>query len=218
MISTTQGTDTSIATGGLQLDYQQTPKGYPKSKLGEIPERQVVKGEASKLGYADEEMVKGEARKLGYKFYSYATSQCGYTPYSTKVNQDAFIIKSYCILGAALDIYIVCDGHGKGGEKVSEFCIREIPEMIKRSIEKRKLVSDQIIEDSIKDSCELSQKLLEKSYIQIKMAGTTFVITVIWNEKIFMGTCGDSRAFLASKKGNNVVCRLTTEDHKPEDP
>jgi serine/threonine protein phosphatase PrpC len=133
------------------------------------------------------------------------------------VNQDAFGVKSYNLLGAVLDLYVVCDGHGKGGEKVSGFCVREIPEMIRRFIEKRRLVSDQIIEDSIKDSCGLAQKLLEKSDIQIKMAGTTFVITVIWNEKIFMGTCGDSRAFLASKKGNHVVCRLTTEDHKPED-
>lgn len=126
------------------------------------------------------------------------------------MNQDAFIIKTYSVLGVSMDVFIVCDGHGKGGEKVSEYCVREIPEMIKRYIEKRRLISEQIIEDAVKGACKVAQGLLEKSCIQIRMAGTTFVVVVVWNERIFMGTCGDSRAFLASKKGNNVVCRLTT--------
>ena len=41
---------------------------------------------------------------------------------------------------------------------------------------------------------------------------------VIWNDTVFFAHSGDSRAFLASKKGNNVVTKLTTVDHKPETP
>lgn len=164
------------------------------------------------------QVIKPEPTKFTYKLQSYGSSQTGYTPYSEKVNQDAFIIKTYSVLGVPIDVFIVCDGHGKGGEKVSEYCVREIPEMIKRYEEKRRIVSEQIIEDAVEGACEVAQGLLEKSCIQIRMAGTTFVVVVVWNERIFMGTCGDSRAFLASKKGNNVGCRLTTKDHKPEDP
>lgn len=62
----------------------------------------------------------------------------------------------------------------------------------------------------------MSHKLLEKSHIQIVVSGTTVVLGVIWNNVLFMANVGDSRSFLASKKGNHVIVRCTTDDHKPE--
>lgn len=44
------------------------------------------------------------------------------------------------------------------------------------------------------------------------------IVTIIWNDIVIMATVGDSRSFIASKMGNDVTCKLTTTDQKPEDP
>ena len=150
------------------------------------------------------------------KFQAYASSQTGYAPYTDKVNQDAFSIKNYIIHDSNVDMYFVCDGHGRNGERVSQYCVQEIPELIKRYIEKKKKISSSIIKDAITEGCEMSHKQLEKSHIQIAVAGTTVVLAVIWNNTLFMANVGDSRSFQTSKKGNHAVVKLTTEDHKPE--
>ena len=113
-------------------------------------------------------------------------------------------------------MYFVCDGHGKHGDKVSQYCVKEIPELIKRYIEKKKEINTKIIKGAIKEGCETSHKLLEKSSIPIAVSGTTVVLAVIWNNILFQANVGDSRSFLAQKKGNHVVVKCSTEDHKPE--
>lgn len=164
-------------------------------------------------------MKKPQEVETQYKFESFGSSQVGYVPYSEKVNQDAFSINSWEYGDHTFAFYIVCDGHGKFGERSSQYCVREIPVMVKRYIEKRKATTIEIIEDAIRDSCELAQRLLEKSNSQVILAGTTYVSALIWNNAhIFLSNAGDSRAFLASKKGNHVVSRLETDDHKPENP
>lgn len=168
---------------------------------------------------SEKQLAAPKEAKISYKFESFGTSQVGYQPYTDKTNQDAFSINSWEYGDHTFAFYIVCDGHGKFGERTSQYCVREIPVMVKRYIEKKKNVTQEIITDAIRDSCELAQRLLEKSNNQVILAGTTYVSALIWNNQyIFLSNAGDSRAFLASKKGNHVVVRLETDDQKPENP
>ena len=68
---------------------------------------------------------KEEPIKLAFE--SFGLSQVGYTPDSIKVNQDAFSINTWKFGEHTFNLYIVCDGHGKLGEKSSNYCINEIP-------------------------------------------------------------------------------------------
>ena len=91
--------------------------------------------------------------------------------------------------------------------------------MIKKSIENAREIDEKVIKDVITECCENAQTILEKTRNMVLLAGTTFVSVLIWNgTKAFFSNAGDSRAFLASKKGNKMECRLTTDDHKPENP
>ena len=93
--------------------------------------------------------------------------------------------------------------------------------MIQRGIENSTRVNGAVIERLLTESCEYAQKFLDKTSNTAQLAGTTYVSVLIWNKwKAFFSNAGDSRAFLAStsKKGNKVECRLTTDDHKPENP
>ena len=72
---------------------------------------------------------------INYSFSYNLISQTGYEPFFNKTNQDAFSVRNYKINGNEnIDIYIVCDGHGEHGDKISWFVANNLPEMIRNHL------------------------------------------------------------------------------------
>lgn len=163
---------------------------------------------------------------LNFSFSYNVISQTGYMPYSNKVNQDAFSVRNYTINGdEAIDMYIVCDGHGKFGNKISWFVANSIPDMIRNHLykyldnsSKKVAITLDLIEAGIKQSCLMCQNILKKNHEQSFFSGTTMALSVIWQDNLIMANVGDCKAFLATKKGNNIVSKLSTEEHRPDSP
>ena len=70
-------------------------------------------------------------------------------------------------------MYIVCDGHGKGGETCSQYVVSELPEIIKDAIESRLSINAKIIEEAISNACQKVHDNLDNSYIPSTACGTT---------------------------------------------
>ena len=161
-----------------------------------------------------------------YAFSYNLISQTGYAPYYNKNNQDAFSVKNYKINGDEnIDIYIVCDGHGEHGDKISWTVANNLPEMIRNHLQKyldnsskKVAITQDLIEAGIKQACQLCQNILRKNLEYSFLSGTTQVISVIWQDNLIMANVGDCKAFLATKKGNNTVSKLSTEEHRPNNP
>lgn len=93
-----------------------------------------------------------------------------------------------------------------------------MPEKILTYLQSKPQTTVKFIEESINHSILETNNELKSSQIETYLSGSTLILTLIWNDIVFFATVGDSRAFLASKKGNNVVSKLQSNDHKPENP
>jgi len=107
----------------------------------------------------------------------------------------------------------VYDGHGRAGEKVSEFVLQNLPgELTGRK--------DQLISDPA--------KALKEAYVQVdtdlassvdaSVSGTTAVTCLIKDRHCWFANSGDSRAVVLRKVPNGLKAIDLTIDHKPDSP
>lgn len=123
-------------------------------------------------------------------------------------NQDAF----YLSKEMSLPLYMVADG--MGGHKAGEVASTMAMNIIEKNFVDNKddLTSDEKIINLIKKSIEeANTKIYLKSLDNDKCngMGTTITLAYIFNNKIFIGHVGDSRAYLIRK---NKIFQIT-EDH-----
>jgi len=134
---------------------------------------------------------------------------------SAKINQDrGGIAFPY---GDCRDtaLFAVYDGHGQGGELVSQFALHHI----QRKLKKHPNYSDNL-EMAFKDTfIEVDEELKEEPMVDPLYAGTTACVALLRNKTLTVSNAGDSRAVLARRK--EETCWETiqlTEDQNPDHP
>uniref|UniRef100_A0A7S4EFC8 PPM-type phosphatase domain-containing protein n=1 Tax=Pseudo-nitzschia australis TaxID=44445 RepID=A0A7S4EFC8_9STRA len=115
-------------------------------------------------------------------------------------------------------LFAVYDGHGQGGELVSQYSLHEIQQLLERhpdfnrNIEKAFKETFLRVDSSLKDEC-----LIEPMY-----AGTTACVALLRDKKLVLSNAGDSRAVLARNvEGNGGGCWEAidlTVDQNPDLP
>lgn len=131
-----------------------------------------------------------------------------------KINQDRGCM-AYPYNGSYNEaIFLVLDGHGEAGDKISEFVMRQIIV----SLEKHEdLHSDPI--KALKDTFTKTNIALMATKIPFMKSGTTCVGAYIRGSKMYVANVGDSRAVMANDSGNGVLkAKDLSKDHKPDDP
>lgn len=120
-------------------------------------------------------------------------------------NEDAFLIDP------DLGLYIIADGMGghQAGEVASNMAVQIIREVITESYEKDAGVRPQELLQ--KAYSQASQRIYEKSLSSsdYKGMGTTLVVSIVRDGKIYFANVGDSRVYLIREEG----CWQITEDH-----
>jgi len=135
---------------------------------------------------------------------------------SAKINQDrGGIAFPY---GDCRDtaLFAVYDGHGQGGELVSQFALHHI----QRKLKKHPNYLDNL-EKAFKDTfIEVDEELKEEPTVDPLYAGTTACAALLRNKKLTISNAGDSRAVLARQKKNKDCWETIqlTEDQNPDNP
>lgn len=148
----------------------------------------------------------------------------GYDPENCfKKNQDSFMAGSRIYRGRPMHVFGVCDGHGKQGEKVSEFLtscfIPNFYSALKEDddIEYSILVSSQTsfgLENVMYRALKTTVGQMTESDLDYLYSGSTLNVVLIWDSTVYCCNVGDSRVIVLK---NNEVLQLS-EDHRPENP
>jgi len=119
-------------------------------------------------------------------------------------------------------LFAVYDGHGQGGELVSQYSLHEIQRLLEKHPDFKQNTENAFketflkVDSSLKDEC-----LIEPFY-----AGTTACVALLRDKKLVLSNAGDSRAVIARKKledgkddgGNSWEVIELTEDQNPDLP
>lgn len=148
----------------------------------------------------------------------YGKSEKGYAPYNPrKANQDVYVSAMNESTGSLL--FVVMDGHGEFGHKVSGFIKNIFPGIL--------FAEKSFATDVPSALCEAVRKC-EAAMLkppsqgglgdQNEFSGTTFVATVVRGDKLWCANCGDSRLMVAVNENGRLVAKDISEDHKPDAP
>jgi serine/threonine protein phosphatase PrpC len=112
-------------------------------------------------------------------------------------------------------LFAVYDGHGNGGELVSQFALHEI----QRRLEKHPTFHTDI-EKALKETFQaVDDALRHEPLIEPLFAGTTACVALLRDRKLTIANAGDSRAVCARKLSNgNYLALELTEDQNPDKP
>lgn len=123
------------------------------------------------------------------------------------------VIELGLVFGGEVIKTTVCglfDGHA--GSSASQFMREHLAEHLKAALEKN--ISERITEESVFRSLKECFRTLNETYEEMRVVGgTTAVVAIILNGKIYIANVGDSRAILLV---NGRVIQLS-QDAKPDD-
>ncbi|KAG7366498.1 protein phosphatase 2C [Nitzschia inconspicua] len=111
-------------------------------------------------------------------------------------------------------LFAVYDGHGHGGELVSQYALHEVQRLLEKhedfntNIEKAFKDTFTRVDSSLKDEC-----LIEPLY-----AGTTACVALLRDKQLVLSNVGDSRSVLAKRKGDSYEAIDLTQDQNPDLP
>lgn len=106
-----------------------------------------------------------------------------------------------------LNVYCIFDGHG--GSQVSEFCKSNIENVFK-------YISNIYGINDINDIIRRVYITLEKAILQLGLSsGSTCLIVIVTDDKVYFSNAGDSMAMVKTK-GNNLLSK--SYEHKVDDP
>jgi len=107
----------------------------------------------------------------------------------------------------------VYDGHGRAGEKVSEFVLQHLPAVL--AAQGEALWSD--VGGTLKDAyVQVDSDLANE--MDASVSGTTAVTCLIKDNHCWLANSGDSRAIVMRKSANGLKAVDLTSDHKPDSP
>ena len=107
----------------------------------------------------------------------------------------------------------VYDGHGRAGEKVSEFVLQHLPAVL--AAQGEALWSD--VGGTLKYAyVQVDSDLANE--MDASVSGTTAVTCLIKDNHCWLANSGDSRAIVMRKSANGLKAVDLTSDHKPDSP
>jgi len=133
-----------------------------------------------------------------------------------KINQDRGVVH-YPFNGSCNEALLcVFDGHGGSGEKVAEFCMRVIPELLQQNgLELRASPSEQLSHTV----CEADRAVLAHRGGEFaRMCGCTSIIVYMQGATVWTACSGDSRAVLGYVRDGAIRARDLSVDCKPDSP
>lgn len=137
---------------------------------------------------------------------------------AAKINQDRGGIAFPYGNSRKTALFAVYDGHGQGGELVSQYALHEIQRRLERHASFK---SD--LETAFKETfVSVDSDLREEPIIEPFYAGTTACVALLSDSKLTLANAGDSRAVLAQRTKNGEVTTCTaldlTQDQNPDSP
>lgn len=122
------------------------------------------------------------------------------------VNQD-YVYATEEKIGSMENLFVVADGMGghNAGDYASRFCVEVFTETVKESTDGLPV---SILSRALADT---NQKLLEeaRNREELNGMGTTFVVSTVLNNTLYVANIGDSRLYLL----RNREIKQITEDH-----
>jgi serine/threonine protein phosphatase PrpC len=142
-------------------------------------------------------------------------SKKGYAPYNMKKqNQDSMIMAEDTASGSIF--FAVYDGHGEVGHHVSRHFKREMPPMV---FSHSSFISDP---NRAMSECVLKceQAILRNRSVNTQLSGTTGVMGIVRENRVWCANIGDSRLMLCCQDPNtgSWYPREVSIDHKPDAP
>ena len=122
-----------------------------------------------------------------------------------KINQDRGVV-CWPFNGSSTEaLFCVFDGHGRQGEKVSEFCMKTIPGLLESDAAALRddtgaFLSKQII--------AMDLQLQKSDVAQVaRMAGTTSTVCYLRGNRCWVACSGDSRAVLGQRTSSGLEAK-----------
>jgi len=138
------------------------------------------------------------------------------TPAVVKVNQDRGSIEYPFLESFDSVLFCVMDGHGREGEKVSDFCIHHLHKYLadhKAAV----LIDPEAAFEKV--FLTTHSKVHKATDINSWDSGTTAVAVYLKGHELFIANVGDSRAVLASRNARGrLKAKDLSNDHNPDSP
>lgn len=133
-----------------------------------------------------------------------------------KINQDRGGIQYPFANRDDVAFFCVMDGHGRGGEKVSEFCMQNLP----RELEQHPELFTDTGKAFVQSFNTVDQNLRAVHGSTATYAGTTVVAVLMIGNELIIANAGDSRAVMGAvhSKSGKTSARDLSFDHKPDSP
>jgi len=129
-----------------------------------------------------------------------------------KINQDRGCVVHPFLQKPNEALFLVLDGHGEQGDKISEFIMRQLVV----SLEKNRLLETDPAE-ALKDTFVMTNMALMTTPINYMTSGTTCVCCYLRGTTLYVANCGDSRAVMGVLEGGALKAKDLSRDHKPDD-
>lgn len=129
-----------------------------------------------------------------------------------KANQDRGSV-DFPFAGNNRQVLFCClDGHGRDGDKVSQFTMESIHDIMEVDVSKLALNPKQALVDAFEET----DNKLRRSEVNSHSSGTSVVSVYMLDNKLWIANAGDSRAVMGKMKGGKVVAEDLTWDQKPD--
>ncbi len=133
-----------------------------------------------------------------------------------KINQDRGCVVYPFRSSVDEALFLVLDGHGEQGDRISEFVMRQIVITLEKHPKLKTNPEDALIETFMKTNTALMAGFSPNQYMT---SGCTCVAMYIQGEYLYVANAGDSRAVLAYEDGSGEIkSKDLSRDHKPDDP
>ncbi|KAL7564761.1 hypothetical protein ACA910_010168 [Epithemia clementina (nom. ined.)] len=135
---------------------------------------------------------------------------------SAKINQDRGGITYPYANSDRTALFAVYDGHGQGGELVSQFALHEI----QRRLEKHPSFHSSLEQAMRETFLTVDEALKHEPIIEPFFAGTTACVALLQDNRLTLANAGDSRAVLGRKRPDNGDWQgiNLTQDQNPDSP
>lgn len=161
-----------------------------------------------------------EGRVGTYSCHGIEPSYLDTQPFVAKINQDRGVCVYPFVGHKRMALFCVFDGHGEQGDKVSEFCMYELP----RTLEAHPslLEGEGDVTKAFKETfLGVDEKLRRNANIDPFYSGTTAVVCLVKESRLWVANAGDSRCTLATidpKGSGRLVAQDLSIDQNPDSP
>ena len=136
-----------------------------------------------------------------------------------KINQDRGLV-AWPFNGSTNEaVFAIFDGHGRNGERVSEYCTQAIPKLLESD--------SALLKNDAETSNHISKMIIEMdrglnddpSLLRCaQTAGTTSTVIYLRGDLCWVACSGDSRAVLGQRVNGHIQAKDLSKDHKPDGP